>query len=275
MANAKMKADAVIDLVNDALHRSAMGEVVSSFELKRWERDAKSSMATNPADAHMALAGIAFLRRDYDTAVRHHELSIGVAPVRALALANFASGLANMGRPLKALEVAKSVFETDKADLGILRNIIDYACDAGRYLEAHHWVEYARSHLPTDDADRLFSGCIALPDGLTDRIVPFVTESGLDDQVISQVYSVAYELLYRERIWVPHVVPCVERDEGFPWLNVFFIIDASVEDIVDLNFELAEKRAIGKTSGQQEELVSVVFRRTTINRKPAEVAHAN
>lgn len=138
--------------VDELLRRLAVivnsGSAPVDDELARLHWQARKLLRSDPADAHMALGIIAFLRLDETTAEQEFQYSLGMGGWKPIWAINFATMLRTFNRMEEALSQTLTVVQQGPGLFYVpaLKEAIEWAYAVGRLHLATELLESLRKH---------------------------------------------------------------------------------------------------------------------------------
>lgn len=215
----------------DELKKLHYQSKIDEITLKRLEREAKKLLAVDALNGYQilgALCGfagrIAEMRENYDKA-----LQLALTPAeRATALHNYATSLGDTGYFSEAAELAFQAQNLEPSSYQ-LSYFVSKCCVAGLF---HRAVQYIEATLDK----KLFESVIS--------VTQFMNTHGVQDEELQKMIEIAVSVL-RERHFFDfrNVSTGFSSDEESTWFQYVISVDCSVEEMVEMDYELATRLA--------------------------------
>lgn len=226
--------------------------VADSLALKRLELEAKELIKIDAVHAYAALGAIACIKRDARGVKDYYTKALNLSSNDVSILANYSISLFKLGLFIESKQYAEKAYEISQhSDLSLLQILIEASLLSGDLEESLKWLADWDKKSPNQSypiqADIKMANTI-----LRDNLVTN-TDSG-------RFLSLAYSLLSQKGFDVNEVMFRTYGDEVLYQVKV----DADIDKIVDLNFELAETLV-------DAELIPLVSRAITVMYVPVSV----
>lgn len=218
-----------------------------SFRLKKIEQEAKQLLKTDAKGAYMVLGALACLRRDLQGVKMYYENAVKLAPSDEWVENNRAIALFKLCQFDDAKASARRAYDLSQhSDLIALKTLIDASLLTGKIREAHallgEWKKKSPEvHYPFG-SDIILAECA-------------LQERAISDEEAGEFLQVAYDIVNRKG-YSTDIVKFLMVD-GDLFYRV--LINGEVDDIVDLNFDLADTLAESEYLAKPSQALSVMY----------------
>lgn len=219
--------------LGDELKKLHYQSKIDEITLKRLEREAKKLLAVDALNGYQILgvlcgfAGrIAEMRENYDKA-----LQLALTPAeRATALHNYATSLGDTGYFLESVERALQSRSLEPTDFR-LPNFASMCCTSGLFHLASQYIKYINR------LDQKVSQHIV-------TVVQFMDKYGVQDEELQKMIEIAVSVLHERHFFdFRNVSTGFSSDEESTWFQYVISVDCSVEEMVEMDYELATRLA--------------------------------
>jgi len=206
---------------------------IDAVTLKRLERDAKSVLKVDAFRGYQLLGAlfgfsgkVSEMRENYDRA-----LKLALTPAeKSMALHNYSVSLDNAGYFTESVELAFQVLNLGAEDLQKLA----FAWSCYRAGSFHRATQYIENIALLDQ--KLSQQIIA--------VVKFMDEHGVRDEELQKMIEIAISVLHARNFFnFRNMRTAFVSDEDSTWFCYVIKVDRSVEEVVDMRYELAGQLA--------------------------------
>lgn len=226
----KPKSHELIDRIN-ALSE---GEVNDAFIVNGIRRDAERLLSVDAFHANVVLGAVASIQGKHDVMHACHKKSLALYPNSLLAIVNYATSLSRTGFLVEARQYIRRARELYPDNIAVLRQFIDLSIESGRLRDALVALAYWDKLKPTES----FSNLGSLRDS-----VQFLEEFNITDDDVENVFEVQQEIIRKHTLPNFTVSLWPLDDSEARWIARRVFLSKTVEEVVGLNIELAEKLA--------------------------------
>lgn len=209
---------------------SAHRDRVNEFTLKRIQHDAERIKSHDPVAAYTALGCIAFLRHDTEEMLYNHQKALKFNDYDFHSNINFAVSLSNAGYFGLAYEYGKKAFNIAGPEhVEAAKEFLNHCKSAGKFQEAAELMQLLgkmKIEIPKDNV---------VVDGLK-----FVNSRNIDPELISDYFCLSTEIMKKNDIYPKNIRHWHYEDEEEEYFIKEIFIEASSEDVAQMNTELSE-----------------------------------
>lgn len=218
-----------------------------SFQLKKIEQEAKKLVRTDAKGAYVILGSLACLRKDLEGVKMYYEKAARLAPGDQWVENNRAIALFKLCQFDDAKASARRAYDLSQhSDLIALKTLIDASLLTGKIREAHALLGEWKRKSP-EERYPLGSDIILAERALQERAI--------SDEEASEFLQVAYDIVNRKG-YSTDIVKFLMVD-GDLFYRV--LINGEIDDIVDLNFDLADTLAESGYLTKPSQTLSVMY----------------
>lgn len=207
---------------------------IDAFTLKRLEHEAKKLLAVDAFNGYQILGAlfgfsgkISEMRENYDRALK---LALTSAE-KSMALHNYSIALKDTGYLTEAVELSSQSYDLEAAELK-LSNFVETCYRAGLF---HRAIQYMGRVVLPKEID--FSQTIPL-------IVSFMDKYGVQDEELQKMIEIAISVSHAHNFFnFRNMHTKFVSDEDSTWFEYVISVDCSVEEMVEMDCELATRLA--------------------------------
>ena len=241
------KADQLIERLNSLLE----AKPVNTLALQSVKSEAKTLVHSDAPQGHCILGMVASIEKNHQDLKYHFDIAIRLIPNDVLIRKHYVTSLINSGLHDDAFDAAKQVLSLSPADSDMLDKILHEALLIGRPREGKEYLERWNAIRP--DQDQITAAIIQ-------RMSDFMAEHQISDDSISEIYKIAHEVSHgHHQPRIEAIEQTIAGDDEYEWIQAFFAIRGSVNEVVALNVKLAETLAKLDPPPVHSDLVSVMF----------------
>lgn len=228
MPQPKPKANDLLKRINAIAGGDSEG---GGFALRKLEQEAKALARTDAGHAYVALGAITCIKRDAQGMKDYYAKALRLAPNDLFTLSNYSISLFKLCLFNEARHYAAKAYEiSQRSDLNILQILIDASLLVGELGESIKWLADWDSKSPNR------SYPIQVDIKMANSIL---RQNNVTDSDAGRFLNIAYDILGRQGFDAMEVLFDTFDDELFYRVKVC----AEIDQIVDLNFELADTLA--------------------------------
>lgn len=206
------------------LHRLRSKRDLDPLTLARLQREAQNLLTVDALNTHLLLGTLASLTGDLDNIHTNHQQALALLHSdNARVWHNYATALEEIGYFAAAVEPAIKAYTYDHKCLSVTKIL----AKAGLF---HRAAELIRQDQLADDF-------------LIVRTAQFMDQHGVSDTELQQLIEIALAVLHAHQFFDFDadrvIIPGFAEDENSQWFRYVIKINRSVEEIVDMEYELA------------------------------------
>ncbi len=201
---------------------------IDQFTLKRLQKEAQSLLKSDPLNAHLFLGALAGLKGERSSIHENYKQALTLAPTNpnnAIVLSNYITSLLDIGSFSEAVEPVIKAYDYKLPISEIVTTIL---AKAGLF---HRVAELIRQ-------DHL----VVAADSFIFRTERFMDQHGVSDAELQKLIEIAISVLHAHRFFdfrSTRIITEFAEEEDSQWFRYVIKINCSVEEIVDLKYELA------------------------------------
>lgn len=202
---------------------------LDKFTQARWQREAKSLLKSDALNAYLFLGALAGFKGDLTNVDDNYKKALALASInsdKAMVLSNYITALSDIGCFSKAVELV--IKEYDDYKLPINEIVTTVLVKAGLFHRAAELIR--QNHLVVADDSFIF------------RAERFMDQHGVSDAELQKLIEIAISVLHAHQFFdfrFTKIITEFAEEEDSQWFRYVIKINGSVEDIVDLKYELA------------------------------------
>lgn len=225
------RTDNLVDEMNGFL---GSGETPCEFDLARWERDAKALTANykTAVEGYMLLGMIAAFKFDFESTHTHFRQALKLDGHDDIVASNYILAFSNAFRTHEAMEIGEELIcrfdhEVEAVNSAFARVL----AEAGMFIRAREYF----MRLPSDQPLPVLG---SISPFVVDQMADRMSRMNINERAFSEIIF-GVETLLRDKFERPMV--CVEAGEwSADAASINYRMNISVEDAVDINFEIAD-----------------------------------
>jgi len=249
---AKSSSDDILDRLNEILRS---GQTPTELELARYKKEARKLLSTQPLNGNIMLGALACLECDVDKMNKYHLAALAIDPNNFSALRNYAASLANIGNYPESLKYTVRAYKSRPGSPELLSRAVSVSVYAGHIREALDWLEQWQRENPDEEHEAA---------ELVRDLAAFAKELAISDSQMESVIKTGIQTINEYGIYSHGVSLRLVEDDESEWLSYVINVERDVDEVVNLNIELAERIA---AAIQDEPISGFVLRYTTRRRE--------
>jgi hypothetical protein len=200
---------------------------VDEFTLLRLEKDAQKLLRVDPFNAYQLLGMLSCFKGKINDMHESYKKALNLAITKEdkeLVLDNYAASLYNTGYFSQSAELSSKIYNIS-FPVKLIESINDRFFYAGLF---HQVANFSRKYnLPSNSF--IF------------KIESFIDKYNIKDEQIQKVIKIAISVLHNHHIFNFHNAVYLElsSDESSTWLSYIIKVNRPVEEIVEMDYELA------------------------------------
>lgn len=206
---------------------------IDAFTLKRLEHEAKKLLSVDACSGYLLLGAlssfsgkISEMRENYDKALKLASTSAE----KSIALHNYSTSLRDTGYFAESVELA---FQALNLDAGDWRKL-NFASSCYKAGSLHRAIQYVENIVLLNQ--ELSQQIIA--------VVKFMDEHGVRDEELQKMIEIAISVLHEHHFFdFRNIFIGITSDGDFTWFEYVISVDCSVEEMVEMDCELATRLA--------------------------------
>jgi len=208
----------------DEMNSLRFKQHIDEFTLLRLEREVQKLLQIDPFNAYQFLGMLAVFREDIANVHKYYETASKLATTsgeKNILLNNYAASLCNMGYFSKAVKLSDDI--TDSS-IEIVKPVKVFF-SAGLF---HRAANFIRKHSLEND-NFIFA------------VEQFMNEHGVTDEQLQKLIEITISVLHKHQFFNFRNAVHIEfsSDESSIWLSYIIKVDRSIEEIVEMDYELA------------------------------------
>ncbi|MBF0621452.1 MAG: hypothetical protein HQL54_05955 [Magnetococcales bacterium] len=217
------------------LREIPIGAPYSEVALQRDRKEIEALIDQFPARAHSVLGIIATILGNEEVMRRHFEAAREIEPDSTYIRINYIVGLQGFGCFSEALLEIRDACKDHSKDPDLLGEAVFASVHAGRFQEAEKWLQARERVAPNAEPLVGMEGIVAC--------CRFLREKRISDQEVESLQLQVAALLRENHILGPVIEYDLREDEVDRWLSFRFRLRQSVEEVVRLEWLLADRLA--------------------------------
>lgn len=242
----KTKASKLIEELNVLLHQGERDE----FTLRRIKSEAEKLRSSDAFNAYILLGMLASLENNVDEMRMNHLAALKLQPNEPNANFNYSTSLNNLCFYSEAREFSVKAYLGGPGNLQILSSLIEICVRSGRIREARKWLERFQALSPKKVNEN---------EGLILEANELLDDGCVSDDEVEEILELSASALRSNKVIPNRVGIETLSDEESYWLNYMFEVQRPPADIVELNFEAAERLANSEIPARATDAVIVTF----------------
>ena len=224
----------------------------TEFELKRIEKSAREGQKVDRGLALSVLGRLSILKNDPEEMCYYHEQAIQAMPNNGLVYINYGIGLLAFGNFRQARELLRQTVHHEVGNIRILRIMLSCCLAAGRFQEAQQWHERIKQlHPDSKHLETMLYPDSKHPETTLQEIVSLVKKHNMSDDDVNTCQDHVSSLLWEHKVPVLGVVPEMFYEGNESWIGLRYNLLCSVEQAVELEWELSDRLPGGPEAMQE------------------------
>ena len=242
----KTKASKLIEKMNDLVNRRDRDE----FTLRKIRKEAEKLRSSDAFNAYILLGMLASLENDVDEMRLNHLAALKLRPDDPNANFNYSTSLNNLCFYSEAREFAVKAYLGGPGNLQILSSLIEICVRSGRIREARKWLR---------KIEKLEPEVVIENKNIILEAYDLFSEFDVSDDDVEEILRLSLSALHHNKVVPTKIIIETLSDEESYWLNYMFEVQRPPADIVELNFEAAERLANSEIPARATDAVIVTF----------------
>ena len=220
------QANSILKSINELSPSDAKNQLmIASLKNK-----AKALLKIDAAGSYVVLGALECIERHIEKSREYHEKALNIRPNDIWAIMNYATSLEKLGFYQESISLAEKAFSLATMDMDILNALIVYSAKAGAMQKANILLSEWDKRSP-EQPHRLSQTINGMADILSKDMITDSQSLRFFDTAISILHK--YQVCFRE----------VEFSCWDNTVNVLLHVDSSIDNLSNLNIELAESLA--------------------------------
>jgi|GEM_PF-2035952 len=219
------KSNQLLQELSQLLHSTRN---IDQFTLKRLQKEAQSLLKSEALNAHLFLGALAGLQGERSSVHENYKQALTLAPTNpnnAIVLNNYITSLLDIGSFSEAVEPVIKAYDYKLPISEIVTTIL---AKAGLFHRAAELIR--QDHL------------VVAADSFIFRTERFMDQHGVSDAELQKLIEIAISVLHAHQFFdfrFTKIITEFAEEEDSQWFRYVIKINGSVEDIVDMEYELA------------------------------------
>lgn len=229
MSQPKTQASDLIDRLNDLIRRDER----SDFVLKQIRRDADRLKKIDAATSYLLLGMVACLERNIAATREFHEKALRLRD-DFVTNSNYATSLYKIGAITEATGYRERAVKLEPENITALEKLIDNAVAICRFRYAQRLIDKWKSLNPNKQYDK---------EEMINNFVTVMNERKISDEEAESFIKLASTHMLTSGAFLSFGKSGCELDvleeDADRWIDYCFMVDRGVDDVVEMNCELA------------------------------------